>query len=531
MRAVVIDVFPPAAVPVIVGQPEDAEAFRGGAVVFTAEATGSPPFFQYQWFKGGEALHDGERVSGATTPELRLIALEDADAGVYSVEVTNSEGSVMSAGAQLTVLEPVAPTIIAATEGGRFATGATVVLAVEATGSDPLHFQWRRNGEDLSDDAVLSGTRGDMLLFEGIRLEDTGSYEVAVSNPGGTAVSALAFVEVFIPPPPDAVLAEWHFNQFGSSSTSSGFEELIDADVGEGLLFVRSATNTGTNFRRDTGGGTTLNASEGTPAGGRIELRRGQRWNNGTLEFRFDMTGYETALLSFAYETRDSAPSLATVEWSTDGGKTFTEYTVLDNSLFGTVTLMELDFAGIAAIANAPDVRVRLRYSADGGGVSAGMGAALDNVRIDVWAPPAAPPGTYAAWRVERFGSLDDPMGAPAFDPFQRGIANALEYAFGLDLLDDFRGGFPYLFGNFELAFTRRVNSAARLIVETSSTLSHNDWTAISTLEPGSSAWTGTASVGESGAGEVRDVLVTHPQGLPVPGEPRFLRVRVEITE
>ncbi|MCC5804738.1 MAG: immunoglobulin domain-containing protein [Opitutales bacterium] len=526
-----IDIYPPPAPPAIVEQPKDTEAFRGGAAVFSVAATGSPPLFDYQWFKGDEPLADGGRVSGAATAQLTISGLEADDAGSYRVEVTNTEGTAESAEAQLTVLEPVAPSILADPVGGRFRVDAVAELSVEVAGSDPIAFQWRRDGADLSDDDVLSGTQSDRLVIDGIRLSDTGSYDVVVTNLGGTAVSAPVFVEAFIPPPPDAVLAEWNFNHFESTTTTNGFGEMIDADVGTGTLFVQSATTTGTNFRRDTGGGTDLNASEGTPAGGSIELRRGERWNNGYLEFRFDMTGYETAVISFAYETRSTLPGTATVEWSADGGETYSEYTVLETADYGSLTRIELDFEGISELAGAADARLRLRYSADGGAGSSGLGARFDNVRIEVWAPAGATPGTYAAWRIERFGGMDDPAGAPQVDPLQRGIPNAVEYALGLDFLEDVRAGMPGLSGDFQLAFTRRADSAARLIIETSSTLGAEDWTPAATLEPGAASWTGPALVEETGTGDIRHVLVTHPSGPPTVGGPRFMRLRVGIGE
>jgi hypothetical protein len=532
MATVAIDVFPPPSPPEIVGQPENTEAIRGNTASFSVEAIGSPPLYSYQWLRDGEALSDLGRVSGATTAQLTITALEAVDAGNYSVEVTNSEGMATSAEAQLTVVEPVAPSIIAEPLGGRFKIEKVVSLEVGVAGSDPLAFQWRRDGVELADDGVLSGTQSDTLVIDGIRLGDTGSYEVIVTNLGGTATSAPVFVEAYIPPPPDAVLAEWNFNNFESTATSSGFEETIDADIGSGVLFSRSATTVGTNFRRDTGGGTEMNASEGTPAGGSIQLRRGERWDNGALEFRFDMTGYEAALISYAYETDSSLPSTATVEWSADGGETYTPYEVLDNSLYGSRTRIELDFTGVTELANAADARVRLRYSADGGSGSSGMGAVIDNVRIEVWAPTSAPPGTYAAWRLERFGSLDDPMGAPAHDPFQRGISNALEYALGLDFLaGDFRSGLPRVSGDFQLEFTRREDSAARLIVESSPSLVTDSWTPVATLESNDTSWAGSATVVETDDGEIRQVLVTHPEVPPTTGEMRFMRVRVEIVD
>jgi hypothetical protein len=291
---------------------------------------------------------------------------------------------------------------------------------------------------------------------------------------------------------------------------------------------VQSATTSGTNFTRSTSGGTDLNASSGILAGGSIELRRGERWNGGYLEFRFDMTGYQTAGISFAYRTTTSLPTTATVEWSTDGGASYAEYAVLNSSDYSSNTRIELDFEGITGFA---DARVRLRYSTDGGSAGSGLGAFFDNIRIEVWEAPANAFGTYAAWRLDRFGSLTDPLGAPAADALQRGIPNAIEYALGLDALPDPRLGLPVASGEFQFEFTRRTVADARILVETSSTLALGSWTVVATLEPGANSWTGSALLEETAAGDFYYVQMTHPDGPPAAGDPRFLRVRVEIED
>jgi hypothetical protein len=80
---------------------------------FSAGAVGGPPL-HYRWRKGAAPLSDGGNISGATTDTLTIGELLHADAGAYSLIVSNSFGSVTSALATLTVLgfaiEPVPPT-------------------------------------------------------------------------------------------------------------------------------------------------------------------------------------------------------------------------------------------------------------------------------------------------------------------------------------------------------------------------------------------------------------------------------------
>ncbi|MCC5804739.1 MAG: PQQ-binding-like beta-propeller repeat protein [Opitutales bacterium] len=516
-------VVPPPDPPVILQGPEDKDAFFTGHAQFTVIAEGGEPM-EYQWRHNGTALTDGTRVAGARSSVLVLSDLTPADAGEYDVVISNADGTVSSVAAVLALSEAVPPEIVQAPQGGSFEAGLTIELSVAAEGSAPFEFQWRRNGQALSDGGAVSGANSATLTINGVGLSHEGDYDVIVTNLVGQVVSGSARVLVFVLPPIDAVLAEWNFNHFESSDTTNGFGETIDADVGTGTLFVQSATTTGTNFRRDTGGGTDLNASADTPAGGSIELRRGERWNNGYLEFRFDMTGHEAAVLSFAYRTGGSLPSTATVEWSADGGGSYTEHSVLTNADYGSFTVVELDFSEIDDLNDVAEARVRLRYNADGGAASSGLSAAIDNVRVEARRSTSG----YDEWRTARFGDIDDPAGAPGFDPLGRGIVNALEYALGLDHLVALRDGLPRALNGWEMRFTRRADLDLLLVIEATDELGAPFWDIIAVLEPGSAEWTGPAPVTEVPQGETHEVTVTHPSGPPARGERRFMRLRLQ---
>ena len=68
----------------------------GSGVTFSVTATGTAPL-SYQWRKGGS------NISGATSATYSMTNVQAADAGTYSVVVSNSAGSVTSANATLTV--------------------------------------------------------------------------------------------------------------------------------------------------------------------------------------------------------------------------------------------------------------------------------------------------------------------------------------------------------------------------------------------------------------------------------------------
>ena len=81
--------------------PADATVLEGRAARFTVTALGTD--LRYAWFKDGQPLSDGGRVSGAATGVLRIADARLADAGGYTVRVAGACGEVVSTPATLTV--------------------------------------------------------------------------------------------------------------------------------------------------------------------------------------------------------------------------------------------------------------------------------------------------------------------------------------------------------------------------------------------------------------------------------------------
>jgi len=88
--------------PSITTQPISQTVLKGDSVTFTVEATGDEPL-SYQWKKSDDNLTDGGNISGATTATLTISNVQETDAGIYRVEITNTAGSVTSEVVTLTV--------------------------------------------------------------------------------------------------------------------------------------------------------------------------------------------------------------------------------------------------------------------------------------------------------------------------------------------------------------------------------------------------------------------------------------------
>jgi hypothetical protein len=82
--------------PVITVQPSSQVAFAGTSVTLFADASGDPvPTFQ--WFKNNVA------IPGATNSTLTFSSAISGNSGTYSVAAANSNGTIVSSGATLTV--------------------------------------------------------------------------------------------------------------------------------------------------------------------------------------------------------------------------------------------------------------------------------------------------------------------------------------------------------------------------------------------------------------------------------------------
>lgn len=182
--------------PAVTSQPQSQSALAGDVVTFTVEASGTAPL-AFQWKR------DGVDVPGANEASLTLLSVGPDQAGVYSVAVSNVAGSIVSSEAILTVSElppppPSAPLIISQPQSQSALAGDAVTFAVEASGTAPLLFQWRRDGVDIA------GAHGTSLTLLSLEPADSGVFSVVVSNDAGsvTSVDATLTVEAGEPPPP-----------------------------------------------------------------------------------------------------------------------------------------------------------------------------------------------------------------------------------------------------------------------------------------------------------------------------------------
>lgn len=165
----------------ILSQPEPQTVALGGTARFTVVAQSDEPL-RYLWQLTGRGM------AGQTNPILVLSNVTAANAGNYTVRITNSRTTITSTVARLTVLLP--PTLTAEPADMAMAYGSTGRLAVKATGTTPLAYRWLRNGE------LLDGPADRILTLAATNLAAFGAYQVIVTNDYGAVTSRLARVSL-----------------------------------------------------------------------------------------------------------------------------------------------------------------------------------------------------------------------------------------------------------------------------------------------------------------------------------------------
>jgi uncharacterized lipoprotein YddW (UPF0748 family) len=173
--------------PAFVAQPQSLAVNQGAEAVFSALATGTPPL-TYRW------RFFGTNLPGANGTVFVRSNAQPADAGTYSVTVSNVAGVIGSTGAALTVLVP--PTILTPPQSLAVNAGETFTFSVTATGTPPPVVQWRFNG------VTVPGATGNTFSRGHARLSDTGDYSVVAINAAGTNSSVSAMLTVAPPPEP-----------------------------------------------------------------------------------------------------------------------------------------------------------------------------------------------------------------------------------------------------------------------------------------------------------------------------------------
>ena len=173
----------------------------GTTATFTVVANGAATPITFNWFQGSTPLANGSDPSGSGatititsvghTSSLTIggSGVQDADAGGYTVTVTNSSGASGGSSATLTVIDP--PSNPNVTQSAQFqqaippvSAGAVDILTASASaGTQPFAYQWYLNGN------AINGATGSVLNLD-VSGSAPGNYTVVIGNAAGNVTNS-----------------------------------------------------------------------------------------------------------------------------------------------------------------------------------------------------------------------------------------------------------------------------------------------------------------------------------------------------
>ena len=167
--------------PTITNQPQSQMTNAGANVTLSVAASSLLPM-TYQW------RFNGTNLAGMTATSLQLTNVQPQDSGDYVVVVSNSVGYAISDPATLTVL--IAPEIVLQPQGQVGYWGKNASFSVESAGSAPLSYRWYK------DNLQIPWATNSTIVLTNLDFNDAGDYQVLVSNPLSSVLSASAWLTV-----------------------------------------------------------------------------------------------------------------------------------------------------------------------------------------------------------------------------------------------------------------------------------------------------------------------------------------------
>lgn len=225
----------------IVTQPTDRTVNAGQSASFTVEASSANPL-TYQWSK------DGAVITGATSSTYTVSSAQTADAGSYTVAVSDGSSTATTGGASLTVLgstPATLPTFTTQPAAQTVLVGGNVTFTAAASGSPTPTYQWQKDGTNLADGAAVSGATTATLTLSNLTTTAAGNYTVVATNSAGSTLSnaATLTVNTSTPPPPSGPSA-WLTNVSVRTTMTPGQLPLIvglTVSGGSKNILVRAA--------------------------------------------------------------------------------------------------------------------------------------------------------------------------------------------------------------------------------------------------------------------------------------------------
>lgn len=556
--SITIQIRPAASTPVILIQPQGYTTTLGQMMSLFVDADGTPPL-SFQWRKNGNP------ISGATGMSLVIPSFAAADAGDYSVVVTNAAGNATSSGTHVDYIQPWAiggesyglpltftgsPAWFSQTtvtyegrptmQSGAIGNGGLISFSTSVTGPGSIDWKWKVSSQQGSD-GVLVQVNG--ITVDSISGEQDWRSKNVLLNAGSNTIT-------------------WYYVKDGNSSGGLDRGWVADVTFTPGWLLVTSVSGNGSVTRTPdqmtyaNGTGITLTSTPGNGAyfDGWTEGATGTA-NPLTLtatshQFltavfkenlgpavdapsRFWRTGGDADWRSQFYVSQNGGVA-AQAGAVTQGKTSWLETTVTGP---GTLTFAwkvssVLGSDGIILFVNGTNTD-STSGEADWVQRSYTLGNGMQTLRwtfvknsfassgqdtgwLDAVSFTPTGPRSFSLWASDQ--GLAPGQSGMTDDPNNDGVPNLLAYAFGLHPLAQAAGGMPTITtvgGNLVCTYRRSKNATGiSWVPETSSTL-QQDWTG--------SGITHT-KISEDASTEVWTALLSAGGA-----DRRFLRIRVTL--
>jgi BspA type Leucine rich repeat region (6 copies)/Immunoglobulin domain len=136
----------------------------------------------------------GITATGNSSP-IKITGLTDAISYNFFVTATNAIGNSPNSALSNAVIPATAPVILSSPSSQTITTGTSLTLAVSASGTPQLQYQWFLNG------VLIPGATLATYSITSAATTNNGTYTVTVTNSAGTVTSNAAILSVLPPPP------------------------------------------------------------------------------------------------------------------------------------------------------------------------------------------------------------------------------------------------------------------------------------------------------------------------------------------
>ncbi|XP_021346443.1 twitchin-like isoform X8 [Mizuhopecten yessoensis] len=181
----------------------------GGEVTFSVQTHGKP-LPEVSWYKNGVPIGNTSRTKLTQNDDNFLFTLSDvgeSDAGEIRCEISNNLGRE-SCSCQLAVMSP--PRMEKSLPDKQVELGDQFKIKVPFSGTGPFEVSVLKDGRELKEGGRVKITEFDdyvvLVLKESVE-DDTGGYQVKVSNPSGAASTSFKLGVVSPPGSPSGPLA------------------------------------------------------------------------------------------------------------------------------------------------------------------------------------------------------------------------------------------------------------------------------------------------------------------------------------